>query len=107
MQGADGVVRGVRVRVMSKRGHPKTLRRPLQHVYPLEISCGATDGDTHDVRPNQDKVSSEQNVLSPATVETTSTNDDSTVLPARPPRRAATHARDRIFGCAIADSDDD
>lgn len=37
IEGVDEQVRGVYVRVMSKKGHMKTLRRPIQHIYPLEV----------------------------------------------------------------------
>ena len=37
IQGADGKVRGVYVKVMSKKGYAKVLRRPIQHIYPLEV----------------------------------------------------------------------
>ena len=39
VHGADGVVRRVYVRVMSKAGRPKLLRRPLQQIHPLEVRC--------------------------------------------------------------------
>lgn len=45
VRGADDVVRGVRVRVISKKGHPRTLRRPLQHIYPLEIRHESTEAN--------------------------------------------------------------
>ena len=31
--------RRLHVRVMSRKGRPKLLRRPLQHIYPLEVHC--------------------------------------------------------------------
>ena len=37
IQGSDGKVRGVYVRVSSKGGRVKVLRRPVQHIYPLEV----------------------------------------------------------------------
>ena len=42
VQGVDGNVRGVHVKVISKRGRPKVLRRPIQHIYPLEV-CSEAD----------------------------------------------------------------
>ena len=42
VSGADSVVRGVLVKVMLKKGHPKLLHRPLQHIYPLEVHCEPT-----------------------------------------------------------------
>ena len=51
IHGADGVVQRVPIRVMSKGGHPKLLRKPLQHIYPLEVRCEPTaevsSGATH------------------------------------------------------------
>ena len=54
VQGSDGVTRGVYVRVMSRRGHPKILRRPLQHIYPLEVRREPTDGNPASVETDQD-----------------------------------------------------
>ena len=91
MRGADRVVRGVYVKVMTKGGSPTTLRRPLQHIYTLEVRC--------------------ETVESPANVEadhnmTGGEPDDPTTdhsASRRPVRRAATHARDRILSLAIED----
>ena len=41
--GADGCVRGAVVRVPSKKGRSTTLRRPIQHLYPLEMNSKATE----------------------------------------------------------------
>ena len=38
--GKDKVVRGARVRVITK-GKPTSISRPVQHLYPLEIRCNA------------------------------------------------------------------
>lgn len=37
IESSDGRVRGVYVKVMSKKGHIKVLRRPIRHIYPLEV----------------------------------------------------------------------
>ena len=37
IEGTDGKVRGVIIRVVSKKGRVQLLRRPIQHIYPLEI----------------------------------------------------------------------
>lgn len=102
VRGADGVVRGVHVRVMSRKGHPKTLRRPLQHIYPLEVRCEPTDDETHgaeDVACN----GSDNPSLTP--MEIAEPTISSTVC-RRPTRMAAIQARDRILGCAIEDAHD-
>ena len=46
LKGADGNVRRVytHVRVMSKR-HAKVLRRPIQHIYPLEVRSKPLDDE--------------------------------------------------------------
>ena len=36
--GADGVTRGAEVCAFSKTGRPIVLRRPIQHLYPLEVT---------------------------------------------------------------------
>jgi hypothetical protein len=39
IEGADGRVRGARMRVVSRKGQPRILWRPIQHVYSLEVRC--------------------------------------------------------------------
>ena len=51
IEGADGKVRGVRVRVVSKKGHVKILRRPVQHIYPLEVRSGTQTREPTDPKP--------------------------------------------------------
>jgi len=98
--GADGVVRGVRVRVMSKKGHPKTLRRPLQHIYPLEVRCEPTEGERAGVEPDQDEAPDRHDHPSLTPMETAEPSTSSSVS-RRPTRRAAAQASDRILVCAI------
>ena len=51
IKGTDGRVRGARVRVLSKRGKPTILQRPIQRLYPLEIR-DCIDGDNRGEEPN-------------------------------------------------------
>ena len=83
---SDREVRGVYVRVMSKKGHTKILRRPIQHVYPLEVRSNPSD-----LSPECQQDSTE---------EPTAVSED---VQRRPVRRAATQARDRVLGCLIDD----
>ena len=82
IENSDGRVRGVCVKVMSKKGYIRILRRPIQHIYPLEVRSDLPDPSPE---PHQDKAT-------PATSEG---------VPSRPVRRAATQARDRILGCLM------
>ena len=43
--GADEKIRRVCVRTMSKKGHSKVLRRPIQHIYPLEVHSDPLDDE--------------------------------------------------------------
>ena len=64
----------------------KYLRRPVQHIYPLEVSCSSSppedDGKTHTDDDRQDL-------------------DEGSHT--RPTRKSAEQARDRIIGCLIKD----
>ena len=87
---ADGKIRGVRVRVVSKGGQVKIIRRPIQHIYPMEVRSRSTDeevgiGGSH----------------------STSTADGSDPIRPRSTRKAAAHARDRIVGMMMEDELDD
>ena len=75
---SDGEVRGVLVRVMSKRGQVKMIRRPIQHIYPLEVRN----------EPSEPTVAN-----TPSTPETAPTTVTDSVRP-RSTRRAAVQARD-------------
>lgn len=93
MQGADGEVRGAYVKVSSKKGHTKVLRRPIQHLYPLEICPEPADGELINTTSPHD-LSEHQHVKESAS----SSSDDAQ---GRPIRASATQARDRILGCMI------
>ena len=45
---SDGEVRGAFVCVISKTGRPILLRRPIQHLYPLEVSRSTITDDNQD-----------------------------------------------------------
>ena len=83
IEGVDEQVRGVYVRVMSKKGHMKTLRRPIQHIYPLEVI-------------SQDET--QQDETPPSTVSNcqesqVDNNQGSDAVKERPKRMAAVNAR--------------
>ena len=87
---SDGKVRGVFVKVMSKKGHPKTLRRPIQHIYPLEVRSACSESSNASPDPDQDLT------------EGVKTVPEGT-RGGRPVRRAAVEARDRVVGCLMDD----
>ena len=82
--GSDGRVQSASVRVLSKSGRAVVLRRPIQHLYPLEadiqrLSTESRPEETDDGTESHESVGATQN--------------------GRPRRSAAVHARDRILGC--------
>ena len=81
IKGTDGRVRGAQVRVLSKRGKPTMLQRPIQRLYLLEI-CDCIDGDNRGEEPNDNRD------LTPNLELTVNTD-------ARPRRSAAVQARDK------------
>ena len=70
---SDGDVRGACVRVISKTGRPVLLRRPVQHLYPLEVSSSEAIPDGN-------------------------LEGDIVLPPRRSTRAVAIHAQDRIVG---------
>ena len=93
------------MRVMSKGGHAKTLRRPLQHIYPLEVRQESLDGEPVGNKTSQGSEecpTGEPNSTPPHSAGTAGTTDDSSAS-SRPVRRAAIQARDRILGCVMDD----
>ena len=80
--------------MQSKTGRATVLRRPIQHLYPLEIGCEkpeivTTDKDTENngAPPN------------PQCEDKRSCVNTETPHGGRPRRSAAIEARDRILGC--------
>lgn len=74
------------MKTQSKSGRPSVLRRPIQHLYPLEVDCQGSNPPSE--------------VDLPDSLDTT-LPDVTTEMPARsqPRRAAAVEARDRILGC--------
>ena len=94
--GRDSKVRGAVVQVVGRGRQATTLHRPIQRLYPLEVShmdLGATSSDSR----GQRFVSS-----NPTTSEDDTPSNES-VLPPRQPRRAALEARDRIIAQTLQD----
>ena len=92
MRGSDGEIRGACVRVLSKTGRFTLLRRPIQHLYPLEV-CSQEAELASMIRQD----------ATPPTPSDSQTEVGEDRTPdgheQRPRRHAAIHARDRIFGC--------
>lgn len=93
IQSADGGVRGVIVKVTSRKGHVKYIRRPIQHIYPLNVRNDSPTTEVDNV-PLIDSGDHEPDVE-----ECTQPGDSHP----RPVRRAAMQARDRIVGCLTED----
>ena len=89
IRSTDGGIRGVLVKVSCKTGH-RLLRRPIQHIYPLEVRNNITS-KADNVPPSDGLLPDGEEQVSPDTVDT------------RPVRRTATQARDRIVGWLIED----
>jgi hypothetical protein len=101
IQGSDGKIRSARVRVQSNTGRATMLKRPIQHLYPLEIAC---EKDSQPEKTTADE-DGEDNKAPP----TTRCEDENSHVNAESPqggqprRSAAIEARDRILGC-VTDS---
>jgi len=93
IQGSDGKVRGVYVRVSSKGGRVRVLRRPVQHIYPLEVQSEPSDGEPTNTDPPYMQMESPCN-----SAESVGTTPDHASM-CRPVRASAVQARDRILGC--------
>ena len=82
ISGRDGSVRGAALKVASKSGTPTTLQRPLQRLYPLEISsCDPQAQERSSEREKEPVTSSHTQEPSAAS---------------RPLRKAAVKGRDRV-----------
>ena len=88
--GADGKIRGVRVKVVSKGGQVKIIRRPIQHIYPLEVQSKSTG----------EEVKVEESRSTPVT-------ESSDPVWPRSTRKSAANAQDRILGMMMDDELDD
>lgn len=97
IQSPDGKIRSAQVRVQSKTGRTTVLRRPIQHLYPLEVGCREDPIGSQpeklptDVENAAPSVTQSDNQDPPTVIETSQGG--------RPRRSAAIEARDRILGC--------
>lgn len=82
--GSDGRVRSASVRVQSKSGRDVVLRRPMQHLYPLEANIQRQSTESHP-EETDDGAESHEPVKAPQNGQLR--------------RSAAVQARDRILGC--------
>lgn len=101
----DGLVRAATVQVQSKTGKTQFLRRPIQHLYPLEVKYD----ETRDI-PDDKTVEIEETEVNPAIVTNGGfvgeDNQPELILSAvhkgqegRPLRQAAVRAQSAIRGC--------
>ncbi len=98
---SDDKLRGVRIRVISKGGQVKIIRRPVQHIYPLEVRTDPQETQHTNVsdRPTENVV---------VRARSTTNADRPTknvVVRARLTRKAALQAKDRITECLIEDDE--
>ena len=103
--GTDGVVRGVCLRVTSKTGTSKIIRRPLQHIFPLEVRSNHVDEDsiTKDTDPVKDHADSTGPDIQSPLPKTGDISNTGSPTRRRPVRRAADQARARILDCVMKD----
>ena len=103
--GKDGRVRGAVVKVNSGK-NSTVLRRPLQRLYPLEVSCHINDGgpdQMQDVQRVPDNVSASP--CEEVTADSHSNKLTETAVTKRPTRASALEARDRVKALAIYDNE--
>lgn len=86
VRGADDVIHGIKL--MSKRGALKILRRPLHQIYPLEVCSKLKDKNSATTNTNQDEVHVEK---SQPPMSSGKVNSPTTI---RPVRRAFSEALD-------------
>ena len=114
------------MRVAPGKGHAKLLRRPIQHIYPLEICSGSPDPTSQvaELPRSGSPNPTSQDAELPRSGSPDPTSQDAELAPTsdndergsdgediarpirtqvRPARRAANQARDRIVGCLIED----
>ena len=94
IMGKDGHPRGAVLHVPSS-GRTGMLQRPLQHLYPLEVTTQSPQQD-----PNTGE---EQLVETDIEFENTQESEEPELL--RPQRKAAAEARNRLAACSIIEND--
>ena len=87
--GIDGVVRGAKVRTGET-----TLERPIQHLYPLELTCDVTEKEKQ-AKPN-----------ATAREKQATLNANVPEFEPREKRRAAVEAADKIVAVEIEENND-
>ena len=95
--GTDGMIRSARVRVQSKTGRTTVLKRPIQHLYPLEIGH-EKDSQPEIITTDEDTENNGTPPIPQCEDERSSVNTE-TPQGGRPRRSAAIEARDKILGC--------
>ena len=93
LHSTDGNIRGAVVKTWTKSGKPTFLRRPIQLLYPITM-IPENKTDHEEIGPNISTVTAD-----------TGTSAQGDVQRLTHPRRAAVHARDKIMGCALSESD--
>ena len=88
--GADGKIRGVRVKVVSKGGQVKIIQRPIQHIYPLEVRSRSTGEEVRVEESDSTPVAESSDPIRP-----------------RSTRKSAAHVQDRIVGVMMEDELDE
>ena len=96
--GKDGRVRGAVLHVPSNKGI-KTLQRPLQHFYPLEVPSKFTEHSQEGSPADTPSVDTIRNDSQNDTAGTT----DSENSQMRPSRTAAREAKDCLVACALSE----
>ena len=56
IKGSDGQIRGARVRIHSEGNHTSILNRPVQRLYPLEVSSEGMENDRDEEEPIRDSI---------------------------------------------------
>ena len=98
IRSSDGVIRAARVKTQSKTGRPTVLRRPIQHLYPLEVDLQEPRaGDNQPEGTPADTSAADTQ----ASDEDPSSEGNSNIRGTRPRRAAAVQARDRILSWMI------
>ena len=87
---ADGKIRGVRVKVVSKEGQVKIIQRPIQHIYPLEVRSRSTGEEVRVEESHSTPVAESSDPIRP-----------------RSTRKSVAHAWDRIVGVMMEDELDE
>ena len=96
--GKDGRVRGTVLHVLSNKGN-KTLQRPLQHLYPLEVTSKSTEHSQGGSPADTPSVDTVRNDSPNDTAGTTDSENSRT----RSIRTAAREAIDCLVACVLSE----